>query len=187
MEVDQGSPVGRSPERCRVRGLLSACTVIGFFVALLRKGGSPMCRNLAFTPWLPLAAALFCVSCSGNKLNTVQGKVLYQGQAAKGAQVVFHPKGKDDLLTIRPTGITGEDGTFTLTSGKDAGAPAGEYVVTIIWPEEPPAAKNAPKITMEGPPTPPDRLKGRYANREASTFTAVIKSGANQLEPFDLR
>jgi hypothetical protein len=145
-----------------------------------------MRRYLAFHPWLPLAAALFCVSCSGSRLHTVQGKVLYQGKPAKGALVVFHPKGNDSLSAIRPTGITGEDGTFTLTSGKEAGAAAGEYVVSITWPEEPLAAKDAPKITMEAPPPPPDRLKGRYANRETPALTANVKSGTNQLEPFDL-
>jgi hypothetical protein len=146
-----------------------------------------MRRYLALSLWIPLTAALLCVSCSGSRLHTVQGKVLYQGKAAKGAVVVFHAKGNDSLTAIPATGVAGEDGTFTLTSGKDAGALAGEYVVTITWPEEPPPVKDTPKITMERPPPPPDRLKGRYANRETSTLTANVKSGTNQLEPFDLQ
>jgi hypothetical protein len=145
-----------------------------------------MRRYLAFHPWSPLAAALLCVSCSG-RLNTVHGKVLYEGQPAKGAMVVFYPKGNDSLSVVPPTAITGEDGTFTLSSGKDAGAAAGEYVVTITWPEGRPAAKDTPKISMEPQPPPPDRLKGRYANRETAGLTATVKSGTNRLEPFDLR
>jgi hypothetical protein len=143
-----------------------------------------MRRHLALYPWLPLAFALCCASCSGARLNTVQGKVLFQGKPAKGALVVFYPKGDASLKAIPATGIAGEDGTFTLSSGKDAGAVAGEYFVTITWPEEP---KDPTKISMEPPPPPPDRLKGRYANRETSGLTATVKSGANQLEPFDLR
>jgi hypothetical protein len=139
---------------------------------------------LAFHFWLPLAA-LLCVSCSG-RLNTVQGKVLYQGQPAKGAVVVFYPKDNSSLSVVPPTAITGEDGTFTLTSGHDSGAAAGEYVVTVTWPEERPAVKDTPKISMEPPPPPPDRLKGRYANRDSAALTATVKSGTNRLEPFDL-
>jgi hypothetical protein len=144
-----------------------------------------MRRRFSFCLWLPLAAVLFGASCSG-RLNTVQGKVLYQGRPAKGAIVVFYPKGTDNLSPMPATGVADEDGNFTLSSGKDGGAAAGEYVVTITWPEEPPT-KDPPKISMEGPPTPPDRLKGRFAKREASTLTANVKSGANVLEPFDLR
>jgi hypothetical protein len=147
--------------------------------------GSTMRRHLAFSPWLPLAAVLFCASCSGRGPHPVQGKVLYQGNPAKGAVVVFHPKGNDSLTAIPPTATTGEDGTFTLSSGKETGAAAGEYIVTITWPEE---SKETTKISMEGPPPPsPDRLKGRYANRETSTISVTVKSGPNQLEAFDLR
>jgi hypothetical protein len=152
--------------------------------SLDRKEGSTMRRYVAFGPWLPLAAALLCASCSGRGLNPVQGKVLYQGKAAKGAVVVFYPKGDESLLAIPATGVAGEDGTFTLSSGKDTGVVAGEYIVTITWPEEP---KDPTKISMEAPPPPPDRLKGRYANRQSPALTATVKSGTNQLEPFDLR
>ena len=70
-------------------------------------------RRLALYPWLLLAVALCCASCSGARLNTVQGKVLYQGRPAKGALVVFHPKGNDSLTAIPPTGVAGEDGPRT--------------------------------------------------------------------------
>jgi hypothetical protein len=140
-----------------------------------------MRRCLTLSPWLLLALAL--CSCSARH-NTVQGKVLYQGKPAKGALVVFYPKGNDSLTAIPATGVAGEDGTFALSSGQNAGAVAGEYVVTVTWPEEP---KDSTKISMEPPPPPPDRLKGRYANRETSGLSATVKSGTNQLEPFDLR
>jgi hypothetical protein len=127
-------------------------------------------------------ATLLCASCSGSGLNVVQGKVLYKGEPAKGAVVIFHPKGGEGQFN--PSGVAGEDGTFSLGSGKNSGAPAGDYVVTVTWPEE----RSGPaKITMEQPPAPPDRLKSRYSDRDKSQINVTIKSGPNQLEPFDLR
>jgi len=130
--------------------------------------------------------ALTGISCGGggSKLYSVQGKVLQKGEPAKGAVVVFHPKGGDSLTTVRPTGVVDESGTFTLSTAKPAdGAAAGEYVVTIVWPEEPKSTKS---FSTEPPPEPPDRLKGRYADRAKSKFSAEVKPGKNQLQPFEL-
>lgn len=131
---------------------------------------------------LALMPALCCLGCSGSGLNPVQGKVLYNDQPAKGALVTFHPKGADDVNVIRPTGFTKSDGTFTLTTGKEAGAPAGEYVVTIIWPEE----VKSKGISM-APPDSQDRLNGAYANQKTSTLKVEIRKGTNQLDPFNLK
>src|SRR5947209_5994423 len=86
-------------------------------------------------PVLPAAAA--CASCSGGcaSLNPVQGKILYKGQPLKGAVLTFHPKGGGKNITVDPPiGTSGEDGSFRLTTGNKEGAPAGEYVVTLICP-----------------------------------------------------
>lgn len=150
----------------------------------MRCHSAPCFPSLALR-WLPVAAALLGTSCGGG-LNPVEGKVLVQGQPAKGAVVVFHPKGKDTLTTVRPTGVTDDSGTFRLSTHKPGdGAAAGEYVVTVVWPDETKAAKTT--LTMEPPPDPPDRLQGRYADRAKSGLQAVVKSGRNQLEPFDLK
>ena len=69
------------------------------------------------------------------------------------AIVVLHPVNQNDPPPFPPRGVTGPDGTFViglrLTSD---GAPEGEYVVTVIWPEE-----QNPKNPPEN--TPPDRLE----------------------------
>jgi hypothetical protein len=136
--------------------------------------------------WLVLGACLsLCgVSCSGTgALHPVQGKVIYKSSPLSGALVTFHPKGSDDLKAVRPTGLTTEDGSFTLTTGEKEGAPAGEYVVTIICSEQ-----IRPKGGISAaPPETRDRLGGAYAKREASRIVVEVKSGANQLEPFDLK
>jgi hypothetical protein len=137
--------------------------------------------------WLALLPALGCLACSGNgeALNPVRGKVTYKNQPARGVLVTFHPEGGDKVTAVRPTGTTGEDGTFTLTSGSKEGAPAGSYVVTFVWPEEVKAKSSKGKISLE-PPDSRDRLQGAYANL-AKGLKIQIKSGPNQLEPFDLK
>jgi hypothetical protein len=134
--------------------------------------------------WLVLWPALFCLACSGGgaRFNPVQGKVLYKNQPLKGALVTFHPKGANDITTVRPVGLTGEDGTFTVSTGEKDGAPAGEYVVTLICSEE---VKPKKPFAMEMPEA-RDRFHGTYANRETSKFKVEIKKGVNQLEPLNL-
>jgi hypothetical protein len=130
-------------------------------------------------------AALLGTSCARG-LNPVEGTVLYNGQPARGAVVVFHPKDNDSMTARRPTGVVGDGGTFTLSTQKPGdGAAAGEYLVTVVWPEDAGPAK--PTMSTAPPPDPPDRLKGRYAERGKSGLTAVVKAGANHLPPFELK
>src|SRR5438034_10853524 len=100
-------------------------------------------RSLPSALWrvLALTAALGFTSCSngpgGEKLYQVTGKVLYNDQPAAGAVVAFHPKdAKNELTAMRPMGSVQPDGTFSLVTGKDQGAPAGEYIVTVTWYQE---------------------------------------------------
>jgi hypothetical protein len=152
-------------------------------------GQTPAPPHLLLALLLP--ATLLCTSCGGDGLNEVHGKVLYKGQPAEGAVVIFHPKADKGVETIRPTAIVQEDGSFTLAdhTGKE-GAAVGTYVVTIIWPEEKPEEKKPAKGPLRStggePATPPDRLGGRYSNPAKSKFVVEVKSGVNQLEPFDL-
>jgi hypothetical protein len=144
------------------------------------------------SPWQKRAWGLcllllvpLCPSCSSSGLNTVQGTVTVKGQPVKGAVVIFHPKG-GEAKGQRPSGVTKEDGTFTLGTGNKPGAPPGDYVVTITWPvEEGPVKFKKGSTEQEEPPL-VDQLKGRYANAANSTLTATIKSGSNKLNPFEL-
>jgi hypothetical protein len=133
-----------------------------------------------------LVAAVACASCSagGPPLNPVQGKLLYKGQPLKGGVLTFHPMDDKSIYAVLPVGLSGEDGSFTLTTGAKEGAPAGKYVVTIICPEEAKLPKG--KIST-APPESRDRFEGTYANRETSKLQAEVKTGANELEPFHLK
>jgi hypothetical protein len=160
--------------------------------ALSRCAGRTPASPRLFLAFL-LPAALLCTSCGSDDLQEVHGKVLYKGQPARGAVVVFHPKPDKGVDTIRPTAIAQEDGSFTLTdhTGKE-GAAAGTYVVTIVWPEEKKPEEGQPKKrvrwdTASELSTPPDRLRGRYASPAKSNIVVEVKPGVNQLEPFDLK
>lgn len=148
----------------------------------LTQRGSTM-RFSALLLILPFVAA--CSSESG--FSSVQGKVLYEGKPIKGAVVIFHPKSTGPDAQV-PSGITDEDGVFTVASGLQSGAPNGQYTVTITWPGEKPEAKVAKKkISTEQDTTPPpDQLKGRYADAKSSTIQVTV-SGSTRLDPFDLK
>jgi hypothetical protein len=128
------------------------------------------------------------LSCGGGKgsLNEVRGKVLHKNQPLGGAMVTLHPKGdKKDIKAVPSVGVTKEDGTFTLTTGKKDGAPAGDYIVTIICSKE--VGGGDKKILSTGGAETEDMLKGAYADRDSSKISVTIKSGKNELEPFDLK
>jgi hypothetical protein len=147
----------------------------------------PSRRSLSPLGWwvvVPLSLGGLSCSKSTESLNPVEGKVLFKNQPLAGALVTFHPKGKTDMTTIPSVGLTKEDGTFTVTTGEKAGAPAGEYVVTIICSEP---VKSKPGVISTGPVETQDRLQGAYAERETSKITVEIKKGTNQLEAFDLK
>ena len=147
--------------------------------------------------WLMLLPVLCCLSCSSGGLNPVHGKVLYKDEPIEGVVVTLHPK-HTGIHTLLPVGQTKKDGTFTLTTGKNEGAPAGEYVVTFSCPQEGAikGQKGKPKKTasfnqeegfMGGFVNLEDRFKGAYSNEAKSTFKVEIKKGKNVLEPFNLK
>ena len=137
--------------------------------------------------WLALVPALGCLSCSGGPaLNPVHGQVLLKGKGIKGAVVTLHLQGADPVTAVRPYGLTGEDGTFTLTTGDKEGAPAGEYIVTVIWSREVAGKKGKEAIPM-APPDTEDHFHGAYADPTRSKIKVTIASGANKLDPIRLQ
>jgi hypothetical protein len=137
-----------------------------------------------------LVAALCCTSCSKSGYNSVRGKVLYKDEPIEGVVVTFHPKGKTKLPEP-PIGITREDGTFEVMTGKDDGAPEGDYVVTFYCPqqksEDKPGKKGRSKGMVMQKMELEDQFKGAYASEMKSNFRVTIKNGKNDLEPFKLK
>src|SRR5689334_6662664 len=83
---------------------------------------------------LLLVGVAGCGSSNQPALYPVQGKVVVDGQPAANVMVRFNPLGDTSPLPLASQGITGSDGTFTLSTHQTAdGAPAGQYAVTFQW------------------------------------------------------
>ncbi len=137
--------------------------------------------------WLAVLSVVCAFACStGDGLSPVEGKVVFKSEPIKGVVVTFHPKDGDPIKAIRPVGQTKEDGTFTLLTGDKPGAPAGEYVVTFVWPREVAAPKGKKTFSTELPDT-RDAFDGAFADANKSTFKVAVKKGANKLDPFYLK
>jgi hypothetical protein len=132
------------------------------------------------------ALALAAASCSSDdSLHPVSGKVLVGGQPAAGALLVFHREGAT-IHNIPSTATVEPDGSFVVSTGDKKGAPAGKYAVTVVWPE--PKKLSQQEIMMGANPNDgPDRLKGAYDSPKKTSVRVEIKSGANELAPFDLK
>lgn len=106
----------------------------------------------------------------GSPLHPVAGRVTIGGRPAAGVQVRLHPLNRAlDPDAPRPEGITDGDGRFRLrTGGVRDGAPAGPYVVTLVWP----VAGGA------------DRLGGSFAEPDGSGITAIVEETTEELPPF---
>lgn len=130
-----------------------------------------------------LIVTIGCSSGGGPTLHPVTGKILVDDQPAAGATVVFHPTSAT-AEALRPSGVAGADGTFTLnTYPHGNGAPEGEYVVLVTWFESLPPPKDDDDAD---PPAPKSKLPARYTDVTKSGLKATIKSGDNTLEPFKL-
>ncbi|MCA9174974.1 MAG: hypothetical protein KDB14_10880 [Planctomycetales bacterium] len=104
----------------------------------------------------------------------VSGTVSINGEAPVGAIVGLHPSDGDfDEIGSRPAGQVGSDGTFKVsTFGIQDGAPAGNYRVTVFWPQYP--GRDDPGE---------DRLRGRLALPDQSDIMVSITEGDNTLDP----
>jgi len=122
------------------------------------------------------------------EIHPVRGKVLFRNQPVEHAWVVFYPQGgSEQMQKMRPSGRSGPDGSFTLTSYKEEdGAPAGEYKVTVEWPSEDPNDPSDPDDPEGQIPRGPDRFGGRYADPATTPLKATIVQGNNELKPFQL-
>ena len=129
-------------------------------------------------------AGLLVAGCGGKphypKTYPVTGKVLVNGRPADRAEVTLHPLEDPDGKAVLPYAVTGSDGTFRLSTYRTHdGAPAGQYLVTVVWPS---FAADPLGEEVAGP----DRLGGRYGKAGQSGLTATVREGDNELAPFAL-
>jgi hypothetical protein len=129
-------------------------------------------------PAAVVALALLAAACGrdGPKPYPVKGVVKVNGEPAAGAMIAFHATTSFDR-TLVPTGVTGEDGSFTLTTyAPGDGAPAGEYEVVVTWPE-----------SRSGWRVGEDRLRRAFADPKTSGLKAHVEAkSSNDLPAFEL-
>jgi osmotically-inducible protein OsmY len=109
-----------------------------------------------------------------------KGILQLDGKPMTGATVLLNPvSGAKDFKGVLPRGIVDADGTFQIgTYSPQDGAPAGDFVVTILWCK----AVVVDGETQSGPNLAPPL----YARPETSPLKASIKKGSNDLEPIEL-
>ncbi len=132
-----------------------------------------------------MTTAVFLTGCGGDrtpKTYIASGTVKSRGQSCGGALVVFHPTDKGRENDPKPVATVKDDGTFTLsTFGEGDGAPAGEYVVTIVWNRKPKEGKIS--LSSEGGGGGTDRLGGRYGDPRSPKLKATVNAaGPNSFE-----
>ena len=111
----------------------------------------------------------------------VRGVVKYKGKPLAGISVSFHPQFNIGSVKFTPSGLTGPNGEFTLsTAAAGDGAPPGEYVVTFEFLQVQ-SDRASSGIEKEV-----DLLKGKYSDPSQSKWRLQIHKGENILEPFNL-
>ncbi len=101
-------------------------------------------------------------SLSAPRTAPVSGTVLHKGKPLAGVRVTFHPRFDIGSVKFAPSGLTGNDGRFTLsTVAAGDGAPAGLDTEVDAW-------------------------KGKYADPTAGQWPATVGAGENELGPFRL-
>ncbi|VTS06621.1 peptidase associated/transthyretin-like domain-containing protein [Tuwongella immobilis] len=128
---------------------------------------------------------LLLVGCGGDSADApqpvypVRGKIMYGGKPAVGVNVFFMPTGGTTPVdgAMNPRGVTDAGGYFELTTYKQGdGAPEGNYQVLLNWP--PDESKERGEMSEE-------RLWGWY-DLYHSKLNAIVKTGNNELPPFNL-
>ncbi len=120
------------------------------------------------------------VGCDSNRipLEPTTGTLTINGSPPVGAIVGLHPVSGDfDERGSRPAGQVKEDGTVTFsTYASGDGVPAGDYKVTINWPQNP-----------AGPDPGEDRLWGKCLLPAKTPLSISVKEGENVLDPIVLK
>jgi hypothetical protein len=124
-----------------------------------------------------IEALLLSGGCSGGPKRElvfpVTGKLTYKGKPMKGARIDFLPL-NDPQPAIVAGGIADDDGIYHLTSYKPKdGSPAGEFIVTVVWPRPGPPLDEAGTL--------PDQLKRAYATRK-SGLRATVQQQNNVID-----
>jgi hypothetical protein len=154
-------------------------------VTINRSTNHPISRRRNFAIRFLLEAMV--LSGCGKRISVpstvpVSGVVKFKGKPLQGIRVTLHPQPETAKSQFIPTGQTGPDGKFSLSTGAPGnGAPPGTYVVTF---EKPEIGSPASTGSIE---TEVDAFGGKYSDPAKSQWTVTIEKGENSLQPFELK
>jgi hypothetical protein len=150
-----------------------------------------------------LSAALFVAGCGYQPAgySRVHGKLLFKGEPAVGAFLVFHLAGQPQSADLVVASATVEDdGSFEVASPKGDGSPSGKYAVHVSWSVDPltveeptetrtrKKAGSVPKQRKNKLDTAAkDRLKGRYFDVKTPLTTVEIKAETTDLGSLEIK
>jgi hypothetical protein len=121
-------------------------------------------------------SALFTSGC-GSDLAQVTGLVTVDGEPLRGgngvrATVNFQPASGSGIAAV---GLVGEDGSFVISTGSQAGIAPGDYKVTVTATQLIKDRENP-----NGPATGRRITDPRYANAQTSGFQFTVQPGGNE-------
>ncbi len=136
----------------------------------------PMPRVL-LDPQTIRAVLLTCLmGCGGPTICPVAGSLTVSGQPAANAMIAFHPLDRAGSQTVLSVARTSPDGTYRLTTYEAGdGAPAGEYAVTVVWPDDSRQRDECEDVVTH------DRFQGRYADPATSPWRVTVGRGTNEV------
>lgn len=138
-----------------------------------------------FRGLLILLIACACLGCGRKQASRlevypVSGRLLVNGQPPAGAEVYFHPRQPIPGLATRPLAKVAADGSFEPgTYLEHDGLPAGQYDLTIIWPQV--------TVVENEEVTGPDWLGGRFADPQHPAAEVTVQDAAVTIPPIDLK
>lgn len=141
----------------------------------------------AFSVGALVSCLMLLSGCSNQAtLYPVKGKVTVGGKDAIGATVTFHAD-PPSANSFPSTGTIGEDGYYILFTNGKPGISAGNYIVTVVWPD--PAQKPSPQEIMMGATAAdgPDLLKDQYANPKTSTIKVKVEPNTPELGTIEIK
>jgi hypothetical protein len=123
---------------------------------------------------LSLCWLLAITGCGGAYDSTASGVVALDGKTVPRGIVSFHPVSGGPAAYA----MIGEDGSYSIRTGRESGLPAGEYEVSVTANEASTAAQ-----TLKGGPPPPGKAitPAWYRMKETSGLRFTVKPGKNEI------
>jgi hypothetical protein len=123
---------------------------------------------------LSLCLLVSTAGCGGAYDSTAHGVVALDGKAVPRGTVSFHPVAGGPAAYA----MIGEDGSYSIRTGREEGLPAGEYEVSVTSNEP-----SAVGQTSKGGPPPPGKsiTPAWYRMKETSGLKFTVKPGKNKI------